>query len=83
MQKKDLVALGARIPSGLKKSVMAYCDSHGIKLRFFVAQALAEKLLEEQETVGDNATVDARLKGAQYVGAGDLAKYAASRKKRA
>ena len=81
MQTKDLVALGARIPSELKDSVMAYCDSHGIKLRFFVAQALAEKLIEEQETVRDNVTVDARLKSAQYVGAGDLAKYAASRKK--
>ena len=82
MQTKDLVALGARIPSELKNSVMAYCDSHGIKLRFFVAQALAEKLIEEQETVRDNVTIDARLKRAQYVGAGDLAKYAASRKKR-
>jgi hypothetical protein len=83
MQREDMVALGARIPSGLKNSVMAYCESHGIKLRFFVAQALAEKLLNEQETVGDNATVDARLKSAQYVGTGVLAKYAASRKKRA
>jgi hypothetical protein len=81
MQTEDMVALGARIPSELKSSVMAYCDSHGIKLRFFVAQALAEKLIAEQETVGDNVTVDARLKVAQYVGTGDLAKYVASRKK--
>jgi hypothetical protein len=80
---EDMVALGARIPSGLKNSVMAYCDSHGIKLRFFVAQALAEKLLDEQETVGENVTVDARLKGAQYVGTDVLAKYVVSRKKRA
>jgi hypothetical protein len=81
MQTKDLVALGARIPSELKDSVMAYCDSHGIKLRFFVAQALAEKLIEEQETMRDNVIVDARLKSAQYAGTGDLAKYAAKRKK--
>jgi hypothetical protein len=81
METEDMVALGARIPSGLKNSVMAYCNSHGIKLRFFVAQALAEKLLDEQETAGDNVAVDARLKRAQYVGVGDLAKYAASRKK--
>jgi hypothetical protein len=83
MQTEDMVALGARIPSRLKNSVMAYCNSHGIKLRFFVAQALAEKLLDEQETVDDNVKVDARLKGAQYVGIRDLSKYAASRKMRA
>ncbi|MBF0479304.1 MAG: hypothetical protein HQL26_07450 [Candidatus Omnitrophica bacterium] len=79
----NMVALGARIPAGLKNNIMTYCDRHGIKLRFFVEQALEEKLREEQETQEDNAEIDKRLKNAHYAGTEELTKYISLRKKRA
>ncbi|MBF0483461.1 MAG: hypothetical protein HQL25_02030 [Candidatus Omnitrophica bacterium] len=83
MLASDMVALGARVPVKLKNNVMTYCDRNGIKLRFFVTQALEEKLREEQETRDDNAIVDTRLKNAQYIGTEELTKYISSRKKQA
>ena len=83
MLTSDMVALGARVPFGLKNTVMTYCERNGIKLRFFVTQALEEKLREVQETSDDNAEVDTRLQQAYYVGTDELTKYMALRKKKA
>jgi hypothetical protein len=77
-----MVALGARIPFELKNNVMSYCDRNGIKLRFFVSQALEQKLREDQETLEDNVEADKRLKNAQYIGLDEFRKHVPSRKKR-
>lgn len=81
MAQSSLVSLGARIPVDLKKHVDDYCDRHGIKMRFFVVEALKEKLMEIEQITAENHEVDARLKNAEFSGKETLAKYLAFRKK--
>lgn len=82
MSETNLVSLGARIPVDLKKRVDDYCDQHGVKMRFFVVQALKEKLFEIQQMAHENDIVDERLKTAKFTSKEALAKYVAVRKKR-
>ncbi len=82
MAQSNLVSLGARIPVDLKKNIDDYCDHHGVKMRFFVIQALKEKLLEIKQMANENAIVDERLKTAEFTSKEALVKYMALRKKR-
>ena len=61
------VQLGARIPVSLKQGLSRYCISHGIKISYFVAQTLREKLLEAAEDSRDLAIAKERLKNAEFV----------------
>lgn len=38
--------LGVRIPVGLRQSLAKYCLGHGVKMSYFVAEAIQEKLTE-------------------------------------
>jgi len=75
-----LVGLGARIPEDLKKRVSTYCDRHGIKMQFFVTQALQDHLAELEEDVVDNTIIDGRIGAAQFTDSSELEKYVQSRK---
>ncbi len=41
--------LGARVPVELKEKLYKYCLNHGIKMSYFVSEAIREKLLEIAE----------------------------------
>jgi hypothetical protein len=40
----DQVLLGARVSSALKKKLTKFCVKEGVRMNFFVAQAIEEKL---------------------------------------
>lgn len=54
--------IGARIPSALKESLDKYCTEHGVKMSFFVSQAIREKLEEVIEDENDLTMIQERLK---------------------
>lgn len=80
MSQSSLVSLGARIPLDLKKHVDEYCERHGIKMRFFVVQALKEKLMEVEQIAYENQEIDRRLITPQFTSEQDFKKYLASRR---
>ena len=82
MIKPNLVSLGARIPSDLKKIVTDYCDRNGIKVQFFVAETLRERLKELREEQLDVQEAQKRIKDAEFIGEEDLKAYVKRRKKR-
>ena len=81
MIKAQLVALGARIPSDLKKKISAYCDRKGIKVQFFITEAIQEKLDEIEQDRLDSLLAQERLKNPQFTPKEDLRKYIQKRKK--
>ena len=81
MIKARLTNLGARIPSDLKRRISAYCDRNGVKLQFFVADAIAEKLADIEQDELDNKIADVRLKDPRLTPKSDLDKYLKSREK--
>ena len=80
MIKAQLVSLGARIPADLKRIVANYCDRNGIKLQFFITEAIREKLAEIHETELDNKIVDERMQNPQLMTKADFEKYIQKRK---
>ena len=81
MIKSQLVNLGARIPADLKRQISAYCDRKGIKMQFFITEAILEKLDEIAQDDLDQKIVDERLKNTQFTTQEDLDKYIQKRKK--
>ena len=81
MIKPRLVTLGARIPSELKRMVSDYCDRNGIKVQFFITEAIREKLDDLGQDALDNTIVDQRQKSPQFTPKNNLTKYIQSRKK--
>lgn len=81
MIKASLVSLGARIPAQLKREISLYCDRHGIKLQFFVEEAIRQRLLELQQEKMDNAIVDERMKNPELSTMEEFKKYVEQRKK--
>lgn len=81
MIKSQMINLGARIPAELKKKISAYCDRNGIKLQFFIMEAIQEKLSEIEQDELDHKIADERLKNPEFSSADDLGKYLKSRKK--
>lgn len=59
--------IGARIPVTLKEKLSKYCLSNGIKINYFVAQAIKERLQEIKEDEHDIATCEKRLKNPEFI----------------
>ena len=72
---KEQVLLGARVPAPLKEDLARYCLSHGVKMNYFVAQAIQEKLREIAEDAEDLVLAKERLKGAQFISQSQMSKY--------
>ena len=69
------VLLGARVPDGLKKKLSKFCMEKGMRMNFFVAQAIEEKLQEMAQDQLDVKIAEKRLKSAQYVTHHELESY--------
>ena len=80
MIKESMVNLGARVPAQLKQDIANYCYRRGIKVQFFVAEAIKEKLSDVQEEQSDIAIADERMSNPQLVGDDQMRKYMARRK---
>ncbi len=61
------VLLGTRVPLPLKERLSRYCLSHGIKMSYFVAEAIKERLQEIKEDEQDIATCEKRLKNPKFI----------------
>lgn len=69
------VLLGARVPSSLKEKLSRYCLSHGIKMNYFVAEAIKERLLEIGEDNEDLRAAQGRLKEAKFISQKEMGGY--------
>ncbi len=76
---KEQVLLGTRVPANLKNRLSVYCLSHGIKMSYFVAEAIQEKLQEMAEDKRDLALAKERLKSANYISANEFHNYLGKR----
>ena len=83
MANGNMVALGARVPEDLKNEIADYCNKNGVKMQFFVTQALREKIHDVIDTMMDNKLADERLRNPQFVGFSEFEKMVAARKKKA
>lgn len=72
---QESVLIGARIPNELKKTLSEYCLNHGVKMNYFVTEAIKEKLLEVIEDNSDMAIAKRRLSDAEFVSAEEFNKY--------
>lgn len=73
------VLLGMRVPVSLKERLTRYCLSHGIKMNYFVAEAIKERLLEISEDNEDLLIAKDRLKDAKFISRTEMGKYLAKR----
>ncbi len=80
MIKPREILLGVKVPSDLKEQVYTYCDRNGVKIKYFVAQALKDKLLEIAEDHYDNSIVTKRLEDAEFIGEEKMREYLRERK---
>lgn len=71
--------VGARIPAPLKESLDKYCKGHGVKMNFFVVEAIRDKLLETIEDEEDIKTLTERIKEPDFVTAQEFNDYLANR----
>ena len=69
------VLLGARVSNGLKQKLSKYCAAKGVRMNFFVAQAIEEKLGEMAQDQLDIKIAQERLKSAQFVTHDELEVY--------
>ncbi len=81
MIKTRLVSLGARIPSSVKEQISSYCDRNGVKLQFFVTEAILEKLADMEHDEIDNKIVDERSVNPQFTTKSKLKEYLQKRKR--
>ncbi len=75
MIKTKEVILGIKLPTNLKERISDYCDRNGVKIKYFVTQAIQEKLLKIAEDNYDNAIVDDRLKAPTFTGEEKMEEY--------
>ncbi len=80
MIKPREILLGVKVPGDLKEQVYTYCDRNGVKIKYFVAQALKDKLQEIAEDHYDNSVVTQRLENAEFVGEEKIQEYLRKRK---
>ncbi len=71
--------VGARIPAPLKESLDKYCKGHGVKMNFFVVEAIREKLMEVIEDEDDLKTLAERLKEPDFATAEEFKDYLTGR----
>ncbi|MBF0572039.1 MAG: hypothetical protein HQL12_09250 [Candidatus Omnitrophica bacterium] len=60
------VLLGARVPNGLKQKLSKFCADTGLRMNFFVAQAIEEKLQEIEQDQLDIKIAEKRMSSAEY-----------------
>lgn len=78
----DEVLLGVKIPGQLKENVSEYCSRNGIKIKYFITEAIREKFDDILEDEYDNAVVDERLKDSEFVGNREMEAYFHKKKKK-
>ena len=76
---QELALLGARIPSQLKEKLSRYCVSHGIKMNYFVSEAIQEKLEEIAEEKELVAIAAERLKSPKFISQKELERHLTKR----
>lgn len=69
------VLLGTRVPVSLKERLSNYCKSYGIKMGYFVTEAIKERLLEIAEEREDLAIAKERLKKAEFISQKEFDRY--------
>lgn len=72
---QEFVLMGTRVPTNLKEKLSHYCLNHGIKMSYFVTEAIKEKLLEIAEDNQDIAIAEERLKDAEFISQKEFNKY--------
>jgi len=75
MHQQAQTMVGVRIPSNLKKRLSSYCVNRGIKLNFFITEAISLHLDEEVEDRNDVVEAKKRLVNPQYVAEAELSSY--------
>lgn len=80
---QNQVLLGVRVPLPLKEKMSQYCFSHGVKMSYFVTEAIRERLLEIAEDNEDIVLARERLKSAEFVSQKELRKRNSGRSRRA
>ena len=73
------VLLGTRVPLTLKERLSRYCLSHGVKINYFVAEAIKERLLEISEDREDLLIAQERLKEAKFISHKEMSRYLVKR----
>lgn len=76
---QEQTLLGARIPIQLKERLLKYCLSHGIKMNYFISEAIKEKLQEIVEERQLATIAKERLKTGKFVSQKELDKYLSKR----
>jgi hypothetical protein len=71
--------IGTRIPVTLKEKLSKYCLSNGIKINYFVTQAIKERLQEISEDNQDIATGEERLKNPEFISQKEFNAYLSKR----
>ncbi len=79
MKTKVGTLIGARVPIELKRVLDNYCEGHGVKLSFFVTQAVKDKLLEVVEDESDIKIVLERLENPGFASQEDFDAYLSRR----
>lgn len=73
------VLLGTRVPLSVKEKLARYCIANGIKMSYFVTEAIKERLLEVSEDKEDMLIAKDRLKDAKFISQQEMGKYIAKR----
>lgn len=72
---QEAVLISTRVPVNLKESLSKYCLSHGVKMNYFITEAIKEKLMEIAEDNEDIAIASERLKNAEFISQEKFNKY--------
>ena len=76
----EQILIGARVPVTLKQKLSKYCVTNGVKINYFVAQAIKEKLEDIKEDNHDIAIAEGRLKNPEFISQSGLSKHLSRRK---
>ena len=79
MIKAKEIPLGVRISDKIKRTLDAYCRQSGISRKFFVEEAIKEKLLDIMEELDDVALAKERLKHPAGITEKEMEEYFAKR----
>lgn len=76
----EQLLLGARVPATLKEQLLKYCLSHGIKMNYFVTEAIKEKLQEIAEDNHFAVVARERLRKSEFITQKNINRYLSKRK---
>lgn len=74
------IFLAARIPVSLKEKLQKYCLNNGIKISYFVTEAIKERFVEILEDRRDLSEAKKRLKNTKLVSQEELNNYLSKRR---